>query len=294
MTRRARPSVRSALARRALAGSAAAALLLVTSGCGGGDDTAADPGAAGSTSADAEPSASAPPEEPTSEAAAEEVRAGASVDPGEFVDLLKASLDKASTASISITTAGGVGSLTGEGDADFSSTPPTMTMTMSLPQLGGDVEMRLLDGVAYMKLPQTGDKFISFDLTDPSNPLGSAFTDQLDIATQFDAFGDAIDEVTYVGTDDVDGEELEHYSLAVDGQAVADQSGADAGAIGLPEVITYDVYFDAEGFFRRMAFDLGEQAGSTTLDYSDWGKDVSITAPRPGEITTMPGLPGSG
>jgi len=223
--------------------------------------------------------------------------AGETVDRDEFLDLLKASISQATTARVSLETSSAAGGLKGAGDIDFATTPPSISLQLNVPQLGGDAELRLVDGVAFVKLPQLGGKYVSFDLSDPANPLGSAFADQLDIESQFDAFGDAIQEVTYVGTEDIDKEQLERYTLTVDGQAVAEQAGGaglGAGADLLPDVITYDIWFDAEGLFRQLTFDLDEQGVSSTITYSDWGKDVSITAPKPSEVTSLPRSPGAG
>ncbi len=287
---------RSALARRGLAGGIAALLMVPLAACGNGSDSGDASDASGSgaaLSADPPAGESEAPEEGAAPVDAAPA-AGESVEREQFVRLFQDALSKARTAHVTIETSSAVGGLSGEGDTDLSTSPPSMSMSMSIPQAGGDVEMRLVDGVAYMLLPQLGGKYLSFDLSDPSNPLGAAFADQLDIEKQFDNFSDAIQTVTYVGNEDVAGEALEHYSLTVDGQAVADAAGAGGEMAGLPDVITYDVYFDGEGLFRQLTFDLGKQAGTSTMTYSDWGKDVSITAPRPSEITTLPGSTGGG
>lgn len=291
MIRSSRPSIRSAL-RRGLVGGVVTLVLVALSGCGGASEEAADPAAGSAAVTSAVP---APDTESVDGAAnVEEVAAGESVDREEFLDLFKASISQATTAHVSMKTSATSGGVEGEGDIDLGTTPPLMKLTMSLDQLGGDVEMRLVDGVAYMLLPQLGGKYVRFDLADPGNPLGSSFGEQFDIENQFELFGDAVQEVTYLGRQDVGGEPMERYSLVVDGQAIADQaeeSGLGAGAASIPDEISYEVSFDADGLFREMTFELGEI--SSTVTYSDWGKKVSIKAPKPSEVTSLPGSAGT-
>ncbi len=303
-------TARRARLRRSLTGGVAALALISVAGCGSSsDDTDTDAGATDaaptSTSSD---SAGEPAEAPSSDAPAD-VAEGEVVDTDEFLAEFKDSISKETTAAFSIETGIGAAAVSGAGDIDLSTTPPTMALTLDLAQLGGDAAMRLVDGVIYLQLPQLGGKFLSVDLNDPDNPFGSTFTDQFDIETQFESFGDAIDEVTYDGTAEVDGETFEQFSLTVDSQAIKDQvadqlegtlgEGAtaegDAGAAldSLPDKIDYEMSFDEDGFFRVLTFDLGE-LGSSTIAYSDWGKDVSIKAPNKGQVTDFPnglGLP---
>lgn len=282
-----RPSTRSAL-RRGLAASLVSLVLVSLSGCGGSSEDAIDPAA----DPVAEGSASVTDAEEVGDA--DERVVGASVDREEFLDLFQTSIGQATTAHVAITTSADSGGAVGEGDIDLSTTPPLMQLTMSLDGQGGDVEMRLVDGVAYMLLPQLDGKYVRFDLADPANPLGSAFGDQFDIEKQLEVFGEAILEVTYLGEEDIDGETVESYSLTADGQVIADQAGEaglGAGAPSLPDEITYEISFDADGLFREMTFDLG--GISSTVTYSDWGKEVSIEAPKPSEVTSLPGSAGT-
>ena len=215
---------------------------------------------------------------------------GEEIDPADFVADYKDAFSKETTAHMTMET-GGQASFSAEGDIDYSSTPPSMAMTMSGPMTGQGLDLRLVDGSFYMSIPGGGgDKFYSFDLDDPSNPLGKDFTKQLDPATAFDQFEDAITSVTFVGEEDVDGDEMKHYSLVVDGAKVAGSVATDAPEGVLPDELKYDVWLDGEGLFRKMESDLGE-AGTLTMNVDDWGKDVSIEAPPADQVTTMPEMP---
>ncbi len=214
---------------------------------------------------------------------------GEEVDPADFVADFKAAFSKSTTAHLTMETEGQM-ALSAEGDIDYSTTPPSMAMTMKSSMSGEDMDLRLVDGTFYMSVPGGGEKFMSFDLDDPSNPLGGDFTEQLDPAKAFDNFEDAIESVTFVGEEEVDGDQMNHYTLVVDGEKVAGSVASDAPEGALPKELKYDVWLDGDGLFRQMQSELG-QAGQLTMKVDDWGKDVSIDAPPADQITTMPEMP---
>ena len=175
----------------------------------------------------------------------------------------------------------------GEGDADYTKSPPELAMTMTMDALGGDVEVRLVGGTMYMKSATFGDKWISIPLDDPNSPLG-AIGSQLDVTKQIEVFADAITSATYVGPEDVDGESLDHYTATVDtAKLLQNMPSAPAGQAELPDTISQEWWFDGDGLIRKFSQDFGGSATAITL--SDWGKDVEIEAPPADEVTTMPG-----
>lgn len=273
--------------RLAVASAVLPIALLSLAACGSDDDggSATD---TSSASASAETSES-PAEGSEGSEGSEAPAAGEPVDPADFVAEYKAAFEKSSTAHMTMETAGDAG-FSAEGDIDYSTTPPSMMMSMSGPMAGEALDMRLVDGTFYMSVPNGDGKFYSFDLDDPSNPLGGDFTKQLDPATAFDSFEDAITSVTFVGEEDVDGEQMRHYSLVADGQKIAGNMASDAPAGTLPDELAYEVWLDGDGLFRKMESDLGP-AGQLTMNVDDWGKDVSIEAPPKDQVTTMPGMP---
>ncbi|WP_426246667.1 hypothetical protein [Nocardioides sp. LHG3406-4] len=267
--------------RLALAGATLPFALAALTACGSDDPEPASDAASDSAS----PSATA---ESSESPATDAPPAGEEVDPADFVADYKAAFSKESTAHMTMTTEGQA-SFGAEGDIDYSTTPPSMTMTMSDPASGQKLDLRLVEGTFYMSMPGS-DKFYSFDLDDPSNPLGGDFTKQLDPATAFDKFEGAISSVTFVGEEDVEGEQMRHYSLVADGEKVSGGLASDAPEGVLPKELKYDVWLDGDGFFRKMTSDLGE-AGQLTMNVDDWGKDVKIEAPSKDQVTTMPGMP---
>jgi hypothetical protein len=261
--------------RRALAASAATAALLTLAGCGGDDsaDKAAEKPAASSSGTASEP------------ATTESATTGEAMSGEEFAGLLRAALDKATTAHLTMNL-GGLG--TGEGDVDYATKPPNMAMVMTVQSLGGDVEIRMVDGTFYMKSATFGDQWVSVSLDDPNSPLGNLGS-QLDPTAQFAAFADAVTAATNDGPEDVDGESLDHYTATIDTEKLVQQLPESvAGQSGLPDTLQQEWWFDDEGLIRKFSSDFGV-AGRIELSMSDWGSEVDIEAPPSDQVTTMPG-----
>lgn len=272
--------------RRSLVASALVPLALTSFvACGGKDDTVKDPAAAApsasssqSASPDSQPSASA----------------GADVDPATFVDLVKAGLANTTTAHESLTMKSDLGGdLSGEGDVDYTTSPPSTAMTMTSPMSGdGDMDIRLVDGVMYLKAGGlSGGKFLKMDLSDPTNPLGSLSL-QLDPAQAFASFGKAVDSVTFVGTEG----SLERYRVVVDYAAMMKAMSQDipsgTGIPNMPKKLTYDMLLDDQHRINEMDIDMGS-LGQMTLKLTDFGTDVNIEAPPANQVTQMPSMPGA-
>ena len=270
--------------RRRLA-AAVLPLALSISACGGGSDSADD------SSSDSSQSSGE-----TSEAASDEPAAGDEVETEEFMQVFEAAFEDATTARVTMTMDNAAGDMTGEGDADYTVSPPEMSMTMSGAALQGQqMETRMVDGVVYMKGQMLGPKWMSIDLNDPNNPLGPAFTKQLDPRAMFEGFGDGVQKVVYEGEEDGEGDTSDHYAVTVDSDAVFEAAGQPVPkGVEVPEAITYDMYFDEEGRYRRMLAEMGGQLGSVQIDMTDWGKEVAIQAPPAAEVTDFPGSSAAG
>jgi LppX_LprAFG lipoprotein len=225
-------------------------------------------------------------EKPASKSAADsigdDVAEGDTVDPDDFVTAMMAAMDDATTAHIDLALEGSGQNLTAEGDIDYAKTPAEMKLTMSIPQLGDGIEMLLVDGVIYVQTPGFGDgKYIKTDLDDPSNPLGSNLTDQIDPREQFKNMQEALKSVTFEGTEKIDGEDLQRYTLVLDGSKVPNQEGTT-----MPDEIEYDVWLDDDNRLRQLSIDTAGVVVKSTI--SDWGKDVTIRAPQANQIMELP------
>jgi hypothetical protein len=246
--------------RRVATSAAATALVLTLAACGGGDDKATDPSSSATSSSSGKLSGQ------------------------QFAGILKDALDNATTAHMTMDLGSGG---TAEGDADYTSSPPEAAIKLSMAQMGGDVEVRMVDGTLYVKSSSLGDKWVSAALDDPDSPLGS-LGEQLDMTKTLQTFADAVVSASDKGSDDVDGESLEHYTSTVDTQKLISSMSSSAGETGsLPKTMDQDWWFDGDGLVRKFSTDIGGQP--LTVTFSDWGQDVSIEAPPSAEVTSMPG-----
>lgn len=262
--------------------------LLSFTACGGDDEQATDASSTTSASPSADPSESA-----SSDSSSDTLEKGASISPSDFVAKLANGAENSTTAHITTTTSGGAADISGSGDVDYTSDPPSVAMTMKSGMLGnGDIDVRLVDGIIYMSIPSlTQGKFLKVDLSDPNNPLGSAFSSQLDPIASLKALGTAATSITYEGDEDVSGESLGHYAATVDTQKLFTAMGQEdlTKAPNLPDSIDYDIWLDDQDRLGQMKADMGS-LGKTEFTVTDWGTDVDIQAPPASDVTTMPQL----
>lgn len=234
-------------------------------------------------------------------AALSNLSAGEEVDPGTFVETIQDGVEASSTAKVTMTMEmGDSASGSGEGVMDYTSETPEMAMEMTLDAAGQaiDYDARMVDGVLYLKMGDlTGGKFWEVDPSDPDGPLAGMGLDKL--LEQSDPIGavarmePAIRSVTYVGEEEVDGRDLDHYELTVDLGAAMEATGADLPAAvqrEMPETITYDSWLDEENRFAQLEMDY-EVMGmpmTMTMTADDWGTEVDIEAPSADEVAEMP------
>lgn len=275
---------------RVLSGVAGSVLVLSLAACG--DD--ATPSADESPDSGSSSVTSAEPEE--TESAEQPAEASGGYEADELLDKMKAAIAENESAHVAMEMTGGQ-AMSGEGDVSYSGDDTAMQMTMQIPQMGaGTMEMRMVDGVIYMAMPPMTPKgkFIKIDTNDPNSPFGDmGGVTQGDPLATFDAFDAGLKDATFVGTEDVDGEQLDHYVLTVDAKKAAEAQGQPVEP-GMPDTITYDMWIDGDDLMRRIEFDLGEVSGGgggMVMTMSDWGKPVTVEVPPAGAIMQMPGAP---
>lgn len=272
--------MRASRIRPALAATATAALLVGGLAACGSDTGTDEPEVASQSSSSGDTEAADLPAE------------GDTVDPDEFAGWMKDGLGRSTTAKTSVSTDYGMGAIEGEGQVDYTKTPVEMAMTMSGAAMGGSkIDMRLVEGVMYMNLgSSSNNKFVKFDLDDPDSlPPGMAgLGDQLDPLAAFEDFGPALDEVVYVGNEDVDGEDLDHFAVTMDTSKIPAMQDLPAQA-DVPETVDYDLWFDDDFRMRvmKMSMDMAMQVDVEAKLY-DWDEPVDIAAPDPEDITDAP------
>ena len=177
--------------------------------------------------------------------------------------------------------AGPTGTLTLSGDLRLDKRNPAAHMTMTIPGLGQDMEVILVDQAIYLKAPGlVQDKgWVTMDLS--SAPLPGLSS--LDTSQVLKGLKSAV-EVEAVGTEEVDGVEATHYEVSVDARKSVESLGIPAsGAAGqLPAQLAYDIWVDDQDLVRRISLDIREV--TVDMRFSAYGEPVDIEAPPPGEV----------
>jgi LppX/LprAFG-like lipoprotein len=276
---------RPTAARRTIAALALAPLLLIgVAACG--DDS----GGSGSDAKD--PAAGS--------AVLASLQKGDTVDPDKFVDTVSDGVKKSTTAHLEMKVSSGAELATdASGDLDYTTTPPSMKMTMKVP-MAGESDMILSDGIFYMKIgSMSGGKYWKIDPSEKGGMLDGMgldkMLDQSDPLGSLESLKSGIDKVTFEGNEQVGDRDLDHYKLTIDMQAVLTSLGSKlpAGSTdAMPKSVTYDLWLDDQDRFAqmKMAYPLMGQQFSMEMVVDDWGKDVSIEAPPADEVTKMPDL----
>jgi len=155
----------------------------------------------------------------------------------------------------------------------------------------GAVEVRIVSGVVYINagalgLPGSSDKpWIKVDLTDPSNPVGAAFSKiaAMNPAELMKAF-QAVSTLTKLGAETVDGVQTTHYRVTVDTSKVATMFGMPPGAgmASMPKTLTSNVWVD--GTSRPVKVAMSYPTGTMEMHFSKWGEPVHVVAPPASQV----------
>jgi hypothetical protein len=214
------------------------------------------------------------------------------LDKDTLVDAISTGPLKAGSAHMTMTMDGAM-ALTAEGDVSYQDSGPEMSMRMNMPQMGsGKMELRLVDGILYMTIPTLtpAGKFLRIDPQDKSNPLTKSFgslSDSMDPLASIAAMKTAVRDVTYVGSEKVDGVDTDRYKVTVDTAAMT-KAMKQKSVAGMPKTLTYDMWLDSDDLLRRMQFELSGQKVDMTM--SKWGEPVSIQAPPAAKVVDASSL----
>ncbi|MBB2987681.1 LppX_LprAFG lipoprotein [Terracoccus luteus] len=275
---------------RAAAAVLIAPTVLLAAACGKADTTttapvagqtqSASPSASAGTTSEA-PATSAAPAPTSSDAGdASGGQAAGEVDKAEFIGRLKSAMAGVSSAHVDMQMSGQGQKVSVQGDTRLSSGDQAMKMSMSM--AGMDIDMVVLDKKVYMKgMPGVAaGKWAAFDASSSIAKQMAASADSADPKKMFDAFEQGATKVKKVGTEKVDGEDMERYELTLDTKKALSASGAGAAgaaAGSMPSTITYDVWVDSKDHMRKVDFDV---AGvKATVMMGKYGEPVDITAP---------------
>lgn len=275
----------SALSRRPLAALGLAGVLLLSACSSSGTPSA------GSSST---PTTSTSPYVPPT------YSAGQTLTRNQMLTLLPALYSHLTTAHLDLNSNGnGSGATTLTADADFSTTPAEVSgqMLMALMPTPKPIVLILSGGTLYLNISGiTGAQFIQATFAQLTPVPGVELLPAMDPKSAFSTFSPAISGGVYVGKETVDGVQADHYTVEVDSAAVLKADpllfrGAP------PDVVTQfkkvktrpyeDIWVDGQGHILQVVTTLDEVTSTLTL--SSFGEPVSVKAPSPSQITTMPG-----
>lgn len=189
------------------------------------------------------------------------------------------------------------------GDGAFDSATGAFEMTMALPaEAGGTtVTMRLVDGVAYLSgAPMTAEgQWIQM----PLDAMGATGLDTtaMDPAKQLEQLQAVADDVQEVEPQTIRGVEAKGYAGTIDAVKALELAPAEqqtpearqaAEQIG---TIPFTLYVDEENRPVRItqSLDVQGSAVDVSMDFYDWGSDVTVAAPDPATVTDMSAMTGA-
>ncbi|WP_432485134.1 LolA-like protein [Kineococcus esterisolvens] len=223
-------------------------------------------------------------------------------------EVVQASAERSSTAgsakfafTAEATAPDGEGA-TVSGEGAFDAAEEEVRLQLTLPAdagtvAGGQVELRLVDDVAYVSgAPLTGQgQWVRLPLE--AAAAAGLDTATLDPAHQLEQLRAVADDVREVPSIDVRGVEARGFSGTIDLQealqqlpaeqrtAEAEQAAAEVGSV------PFTLYVDEENRPVRLVVQVADLDGGSaevSMDYYDWGSDVDVDAPDPAAVTELP------
>lgn len=200
--------------------------------------------------------------------------------------------------------------ITATGDLKFAGKQTAAHLTMTL-GAAGSMEMVLLNGTLYMKLPagvNPGAKpWISFD-TNGSSPAAKALGSTAELGQQSDP-SQLLDKIKAAGTitgvthEQLNGQDTTHYSITVDvHKLIAQSTTADAQKQALSKLnlttMPFELWVNSDNLPVKITTKLAVGASATgsaptlvsvTVNYTKWGQPVTIAAPPADQVGALGG-----
>ncbi|MBB3663920.1 MULTISPECIES: hypothetical protein [Prauserella salsuginis group] len=269
-----------------------AALVLTLSACGGGDDNAAGNGGSGD---DGNGSTSV---------------GNLFKDASTLADAASQSTSEKKTAKFDGTMSLGGQDMTYKGEGEFGS-EPKVSMTMSMPGGGQEIETRMIGQTMYMNM---GGTWMKGDMAELGQ--GGAQSAEMNDPTKMLEFAQKAGEITDSEETTLDGEPTTHYTLDLDFAKLAEEVGQMTGANkamfdGVEATIPMEIWLNSEDLPVKVTMDMSEmmkqvaekaggnasqmaQGGMTMeMNYTDWGTPVNVEEPPADQVQEMPssGMP---
>ncbi|SDX74228.1 hypothetical protein SAMN05421504_103678 [Amycolatopsis xylanica] len=240
-------------------------------------------------------------------------------DPIQLADAAKAGTEKSKSAKFTMETAVGGMTMKGSGQASYENGDPKMSMTMDM--MGAQVEMRVVDKIIYMKLPESlrakqgiTTEWTKVSVADAAKTKAFGGTDPNELLKQNDP-SKFIEQLKTAGTikksekTTLDGQPANHYSVDLDFAKMKDlmPSGIPAEATeqlnGKNFILPMELFVNSDNLPIKIEMDMGpmmkellagspqaQQMGEMKMiaKYTDWGAPVDVQAPPADKVSEMP------
>ncbi|MFD8499488.1 hypothetical protein [Amycolatopsis sp. NPDC059657] len=240
-------------------------------------------------------------------------------DPIQLADAAKAGTEKSKSSKFTMETAMAGITMKGSGQAEYSGANSKMAMTMDM--MGMQIEMRLVDKVVYMKMPEAlraksgmTKEWAKVSLDDAAaskQAFGADFNQLLEQNNPAKTLEQIKDAGTIKKSEKttLDGQPVNHYSVDLDFEKMKNNmpSGIPAEAVdqlkGKNLIIPMELFVNADNLPVKIEMDMGpmmkEIAGDSpqakqmgemkmTMKYTDWGGPVDVQAPPADQVGDMP------
>jgi hypothetical protein len=227
-------------------------------------------------------------EPPEPSPSSSELGAGRFTDPAELGTVLQDAALSAGSAQGDLIASSVDGRVDGTLAYEFAADDVRIAAEVSVSgPISADLGVVLADGTVYLRVPTLYQFFTSAPWVRVPTGAGSDLSDQVDSlvealaaevpGTSLVELDDGSSTVTFLGSDTIDGVEVELYAVS------ATVDGVD---------IERTYWVDAENLLRRLdsvAREPGEDTPATSRHtYTDWGEPVSVVVPDPAEVADFP------
>jgi hypothetical protein len=180
----------------------------------------------------------------------------------------------------------------GEVQVDLSRADPPQCRAITGDEPGEFLEFVRVDGKVYVGGEATGNEWTWLPDDDP-RALGEddgfdagamAVLLALDVPRDYEAMVDAVDKVENKGEEEMGGVSSTHYLVTVDSTAWRDQLAEHSvhRQVEVEDALLVDLWLDADSLPVRLEYD-GTGSEDVRIDYSAWGRPVSIPTPPDAE-----------
>lgn len=139
--------------------------------------------------------------------------------------------------------------------------------------IGNDLYARKTPG-------KTGNKWVKVQASDANLATATGGVSKSNPAEVISDLTKGMTSFEYMGATDIDGAPVEQYQLTLTAAAMG--QGVGSTDLGANAPVTEAVYLNKDNTLRRLI--VMTPLGNVTVDFTDWGKPLGITAPPASDI----------